>query len=149
MLWVVGLKCYVRLHGVPGRQRKFFEAMDIFESAGLSFTRRGTNTGRIQSVFDKTSVRIRISYTHTWKENEHHGPLTPFWLSPPQRSLCVAPWLFYDYCYSIGVPSWNLYGGERHSCTEFIFSEKNTISPRRSYNFKWQYIYVVVNFYLG
>ena len=89
--------------------------------------RRGTNTGRIriQSVFDKTSVRIRISYTQTWKENEHHGLLSPLWLSPPQRSLCVSPLLFYDYCYFIGVPSWSLYGGERHSCTEFIFSEKH------------------------
>ena len=92
MLGTVNLKCCVRFHGLPGRQRKFFESMDIFESVGLSFTRRGTNTGRIQSVFDKTPVRIRISYTQTWNENEHHGLLTPFWLSPPQRSpsLCRA-----------------------------------------------------------
>ena len=94
-----GQQCCVRLQGVPGRHCKFFESMNIFERAGLSFTRRGTNTGRIQSVFEKTSVRKRLSCPQTWSKNEHHGLLIPFWLSPPQGSLCVVPLLFSDYCY--------------------------------------------------
>ena len=35
---------------------------------------------------------------------------------------------------------------ERGILVRSLFFQKNTISPRRSYNFKWQYIYVVVNF---
>ena len=137
MLGTVNLKCCVRFHGLPGRQRKFFESMDIFESVGLSFTCRGTNTGRIQSVFDKTSVRIRISYTQTWNENEHHGLLTPFWLSPPQRSpsLCRALVILRLLLFYWGTqlkPLWRreafLYG--------VYFFRKTLFSPRRSYNFK-------------
>ena len=140
MLGTVGLKCCVRLHGVPGRQRKFFESVEIFESVSLSFTRSGTNAERIQSVFDKTSVRIRIFYAQTWNENEDHGLLTPIW--PPQRSpsLCRALVILR----LLLLPS---YGGERGILVRSLFFQKNTISPRRSYNFKWQDIYVGVYFF--
>ena len=115
--------------------------MDIFESVGLSFTRSGTNTERIQSVFDKTSVRIRIFYAQTWNENEDHGLLTPFDLRRGHR-VCVASLLFYDYCYYPAKASME----ERGILVRSLFFQKNTISPRRSYNFKWQDIYVGVNF---
>ena len=129
MLRTVGLKCCVRLLGVPGRQRKFFDSMDIFESVGLSFTRSGTNTEQIQSVFDKTSVRIRIFYAQTWNENEDHGLL--FDLRRGHR-VCVAPLLFYDYCDYPAKASME----ERGILVRSLLFQKNTISPRRSNNFK-------------
>ena len=56
--------------------------------------------------------------------------------------VCVAPLLFYDYCYYPAKASME----ERGILVRSLFFQKNTISPRRSYNFKWQDIYVGVNF---
>ena len=56
--------------------------------------------------------------------------------------VCVAPLLFYDYCYYPAKASME----ERGILVRSLFFRKNTISPRRSYNFKWQDIYVGVNF---
>ena len=60
MLGAVGLKCCVRLHGVPGRQRKFFESMDIFESVGLSL-RVG---GRTLNEYNPYSTKPPFAYVY-------------------------------------------------------------------------------------
>ena len=148
MLGVVGLKCCVRLHGVPGRQRNYFEAMDIFESVGLSFTRRRhehwTNTVRIRQ-----NLRSHTNILHTDLE-QNWTPWPPdaiLAFTSAEVTLCRALVILRLLLFYWGTqlkPLWRreafLYG--------VYFFRKNTVSPRRSYNFKWQYIYVVVNFYL-
>ena len=130
MLRTVGLKCCVRLLGVPGRQRKFFDSMDIFESVGLSFTRKPP------FAYEYLTHRL-VTKMNTMASWRHFG----FHLHRGHR-VCVAPLLFYDYCDYPAKASME----ERGILVRSLFFQKNTISPRRSYNFKWQDIYVGVNF---